>query len=167
MIFMILLWNSMIFMIFMIIVWSSTNFMIFLILLWNYCTFMIFMILICNCKIFMIFIILLRNYMCLMISMNVTVHVFYIWFCTCFVKMHLTVVGGCRMFVFCFMLQCFFMISGSWKGQPEAYSEFYICFMYVSCKLMWEFVGRANARILFILWTVFNDFGERHNSWIL
>ena len=34
-----------------------------------------------------------------------------------------------------FYIVCF-MISGSWKGQPEAYSESYICFINVSDKLM-------------------------------
>ena len=38
------------------------------------------------------------------------------------------------------VLQCCFMISGSWKGQTEAYSVFYICFINVSRKFMWEFV---------------------------
>ena len=50
------------------------------------------------------------------------------WFCICFVKMHLTVVGGCRMLVVGLFYNVCFMSSGSWKGQPEAYSEFYIWF---------------------------------------
>ena len=58
------------------------------------------------------------------------------WFCKCFVKIHLTVVGGCRMLVVGSFYNVFLIISGSWKGQPEAYFKFYICFIYVSCKLM-------------------------------
>ena len=63
--------------------------------------------------------------------------------CRCFVEMHLTVVGGCHVFSNFsgwFVLQCFFMISGSWKGQTDAYYLFYIGFIDVSWKLMWEFV---------------------------
>ena len=71
-----------------------------------------------------------------MISVNVTVHLLLYRFCKCFVKMHLTVVGGCRMLVVSVVYTTCFMISVSWKGQPEAYSEFHIDFIHVSCKFM-------------------------------
>ena len=102
------------------------------------------------------------------------------WFYKCFVQIDVRVCGGVQVFAFClfydqwfrwrsqfidsilvlymfcgnafdrcwrmsnvrfwFVLQCSFMISGSWKGQTEAYSVFYIGFIHVSRKLMWEFV---------------------------
>ena len=62
------------------------------------------------------------------------------WFCKCFVKMHLTIVGGCQMFVFDLFYNVLFMISWSWKGQTEPYSVFYVSCISVSWKLMWEFV---------------------------
>ena len=43
-------------------------------------------------------------------------------------------------FRFWFVLHCFFLLLGSWTGQTEAYYLFYSCFIYVSWKLMWEFV---------------------------
>ena len=58
------------------------------------------------------------------------------WFCICFVKMHLTVVGGCHLFVVGLFYSVCFMISGSWKGQTEAYSVFYIGVIDVSRPLM-------------------------------
>ena len=43
--------------------------------------------------------------------------------------------------VFCLLFYIlFFMISGSWKGQTDAYYVFYIGFIYVSRKHMREFV---------------------------
>ena len=54
------------------------------------------------------------------------------WFCICFVKMHLTIVGGCKIFVFDLCYNVSFMISGPWKGQTEAYSVFYNGFTHVS-----------------------------------
>ena len=72
------------------------------------------------------------------------------WFCICFVKMHLTVVGGCRMLFFLFSLQCFLMIAWSWKGQTETHYVFYRGFIDVSRKLMWEFVdGFQCSKIVF------------------
>ena len=57
-------------------------------------------------------------------------------FCKCFVKTHLTVVDECQVFVFGLFYYCFFMISGSWNGHTEAYSIFYIVFIYVSRNMM-------------------------------
>ena len=51
---------------------------------------------------------------------------FLYWFCKCFVKMPLNIVGGCQMFAFDLFCNVLFMISGSWKGQTESYSVFYI-----------------------------------------
>ena len=58
------------------------------------------------------------------------------WLCKCFVKMHLTIVGECQMFVFDLLYNVLLMISLSWKGQTEAYSVFYVSFISVSLKLM-------------------------------
>ena len=71
-------------------------------------------------------------YVLLMISVNVTIHLLNIGFVKCFVKMHLTIVGGCQMFVFDLFYNVLFMISLSWKGQTEAYSVLYVSFISVS-----------------------------------
>ena len=60
--------------------------------------------------------------------------------CRCFVKMHLTVVGGCHCFVVDLFYNVFCKLSGSWKGQTVAYSVAYSCFIHVSRPFMLEFV---------------------------
>ena len=64
----------------------------------------------------------------------------WFWFCICFVKMHLTIVGGCQKFVLVCFTFFLFIISGSWKNQTEADVVFYISFIDVLRQLMWEFV---------------------------
>ena len=73
------------------------------------------------------------------------------WFCVCFVKMYLTVVGGCLICVLCLFYIAFFMLSVSWKGQTETYSVFYNGFIYVSRPLMTEFVEGCECSSFVIL----------------
>ena len=81
--------------------------------------------------------------------------------------MHLTVVGGCRFFVFGLFYNACFMLSGSWKGQTVAYSISYNGFIHVSRPLMSEFVeGCQCSKIVYFI-ICFNEFGERHNSFIV
>ena len=79
---------------------------------------------------------------------------FLYWFCICFVKMHLTVVGGCHVFVFGLFYNALFMMSGSWKGQTEAYSVLHSGFIDVSRPLMSEFVEgcQCSKIVYFIIW---------------
>ena len=66
--------------------------------------------------------------------------------------MHLTVVGGCQMFVLGLFSIVFFMMSGSWKGQTEAYYVFYSGFINVSRPLMSEFVeGCQCSKIVYFM----------------
>ena len=75
----------------------------------------------------------------LMISVNVTVHWFYMVFVDVLWKCIWPLLADveCLCLVYCY---CCLMIAWSWNGQTEAYCVFYNCFIYVSRKLMWEFV---------------------------
>ena len=84
------------------------------------------------------------------------------WFCICFVKMHLTVVGGCQMFALVLFYNVFCMMSGSWKGETETYSVFYM----IGENLCESLLSVATVRTLCILVCVLDDFGERHSSFI-
>ena len=82
--------------------------------------------------------------------------------------MHLTVVGGCHVFVVGLFYNCCFMLSGCWKGQTVTYYVSYNCVINVLRPLMSEFVeGCQCSKIVYFMICFFYDFGERHRSLIL
>ena len=94
-----------------------------------------------------------------MISVDIFV-MYLIGFCICFVKPQLVSVGGCQLKDLGLFYNVVSVFEGLGKARQTHMLHFGFGFIDVSGKLVWEFVKGCQCLNSYVLFCVFDDFGE-------